>query len=299
MNKENQTPDPKTVPADEPAGIPASVPETADAAMNPNGSGMVLRQESTEDLLSENGEEDVFDLPLEAARPSIEAVLFAAGDPVSLERIASVLGYDKEKTRKILSEMMEENKYDHRRGLQIRQLEDVYTISTKPTADQVLRRLFLPRNRPPMTQAAYETLAIVAYNQPVTRSQVEAVRGVSSDSIIARLLEKNLIQECGSLDAPGRPTLFETSELFLKEFGLSSARELPPMDMIMYGTLRDMETSLSNASGIKPDNQITIDQIAEAILPKPEPLEPSAQPSLMDSDEIVTLSNALFGESEE
>lgn len=287
MIKENQETDPDPV--------PAAYDNTAD----PSRDAVVLQQEKVEDLVSGNMEEQTFDLPVEEARPSIEAVLFAAGDPVSLERIASVLGYDKDKTRKILSEMIEENKYDHRRGLQVRQLDDEYTLSTKPSADPVLQRLFLPRNRPPMTQAAYETLAIVAYNQPVTRSQVEAVRGVGSDSIIARLLEKNLIQECGSLDAPGRPTLFETSELFLKEFGLSSVRELPPMDMMMYGTLRDMETSLSNASGIKPDNQITIDQIAEAIFPKPEPVESTARPSPMDEDEIITLSSALFGEPEE
>ncbi len=277
------------------------IPELESDTVHPSDEGMFLQQESRDDLVLENREDEAFDLPLDEAKPAIEAILFAAGDPVSIERIASVLGYDREKTRRILIEMMDENKSDHRRGLQIRQLEDVYVFSTKPSARPVLQRLFLPRNRPPMTQAAYETLSIIAYNQPVTRSQVEAVRGVGSDSIIARLLEKNLIQECGSLDAPGRPTLFETSELFLKEFGLSSVRELPPMDMMMYGTLRDLETSLSKVSGIPPDNQITIDQIAEAIIPKSEPSETDSDSDAagMDPAEIITLSSALFGESEE
>lgn len=262
----------------------------------------ILQQESVEDFLTSNIVEDEFSLPIEDSKASVEAILFAAGDPVSLERIASILGYDKEKTRKILSEMIEESKYNTKSGLLIRQLDDDYTISTKPSADLVLQRLFLPRNRPPMTQAAYETLSIIAYNQPVTRSQVESVRGVSSDSIIARLLEKNLIQECGTLDAPGRPTLFETSELFLKEFGLSSVRELPPMDMMMYGTLRDMETSLSNAYGTNQDNQITIDQIVDTILPKHGEIDPSINfdnNDSMDSTEIITISSAIFGESEE
>lgn len=262
----------------------------------------ILQQESVDDFLNNNITEDEFSLPIEDSKASVEAILFAAGDPVSLERIASILGYDKEKTRKILSEMIEESKYNTKSGLLIRQLDDDYTISTKPSADLVLQRLFLPRNRPPMTQAAYETLSIIAYNQPVTRSQVEAVRGVSSDSIIARLLEKNLIQECGTLDAPGRPTLFETSELFLKEFGLSSVRELPPMDMMMYGTLRDMETSLSTAYGTNQDNQITIDQIVDTILPKQGEIDPLINfdnTDSMDSTEIITISSAIFGESEE
>lgn len=299
MNIEKPAMDPESAPVSEASGNLQPDPETNDGMIKQSDDGTVLQQESADDLLPENLEDDTFDLPVEDARSSIEAILFAAGDPVSLERIASVLGYDKEKTRKILSEMMKENKFDHRRGLQIRQLDEAYILSTKPAADPILKRLFLPRNRPPMTQAAYETLSIVAYNQPVTRSQVEAVRGVSCDSIIARLLEKNLIQECGSLDAPGRPTLFETSELFLKEFGLSSVRELPPMDMMMYGTLRDMETTLSYASGNRQDNQITIDQITEAIIPKPESGEASKEPAPMDTEGIMTFSSALFGEPEQ
>jgi segregation and condensation protein B len=259
----------------------------------------ILQSESVEDLLRINSSEadtDTFELAPEDAKASVEAILFAAGDPISLDRIASVLGYDKEKTKKILLEMMEESLFNTKSGLIVRRMEDEFTLSTKPATDAVLRRLFLPRNRPPMTQAAYETLSIIAYNQPVTRSQVEAVRGVGSDSIIARLLEKNLIQECGTLDAPGRPTLFETSELFLKEFGLSSVRELPPMDMMMYGTLRDMETSLANASGERQDNQITIDQIAEIILPKAVLPESAQSDPQVDAKEIITISNAFFGE---
>ncbi len=286
-----------------PDQVPHMEIESMEVIRDETSDAMPLQHENLEDFLrpekEEEDEEALFVLPPEDSKASIEAVLFAAGDPVSLDRIASILGYDKEKTRKILLEMMEESKYNRKSGLQIRQLDEDYTISTKPSMSPVLQRLFLPRNRPPMTQAAYETLSIIAYNQPVTRSQVEAVRGVSSDSIIARLLEKNLIQECGTLDAPGRPTLFETSELFLKEFGLSSVRELPPMDMMMYGTLRDMETSLSTASGSKQDNQITIEQITEIILPENERSGLSAEQEKVDSEEIINISNAIFGEQKE
>jgi len=258
-----------------------------------------LEHENFDDFIQKDSVPDEFILDLEDSKASIEAILFATGDPISLERISSVLGYEKEKTRKILSEMIEEYENNKKIGLLIRQLNEDYTMATKPSLDIVLQRLFLPRNRPPMTQAAYETLSIIAYNQPVTRAQVESVRGVSSDSIIARLIEKNLIQDCGYLDAPGRPTLFETSELFLKEFGLSSVRELPPIDMMMYGTLRDMETSLSNVSGAEQNNQITIEQIVETILPRQE--TEARLETLDDSSasEIIKISNALFGESEE
>ena len=259
----------------------------------------VLEHENLEDFLEKDSVAEEFVLHLEDAKASIEAILFATGDPISLERISSVLGYEKEKTRKILSEMIEEYEHNKKSGLLIRQLNEDYTMATKPSIDIVLQRLFLPRNRPPMTQAAYETLSIIAYNQPVTRAQVESVRGVSSDSIIARLIEKNLIQDCGYLDAPGRPTLFETSELFLKEFGLSSVRELPPIDMMMYGTLRDMETSLSNVSGAEQNNQITIEQIVETILPGQAIVTQLETPDDSTSSEIIKISNAIFGESEE
>lgn len=257
---------------------------------------VALQHESVEDLIKQNEliaeADNDFYLDIIDAKPSIEAILFASGEAIGLDKIASVLGYDKEKTRKILQEMITDSAKSAKSGLMIRALDDAYTICTKPEMNNVLKRLYLPRNRPPMTQAAYETLAIIAYNQPITRSQVEAVRGVSSDSIMARLIEKNLITECGTLDAPGRPTLFETTELFLKEFGLSSIRELPPMEMMMYGTLLDIESSLSNAAGSNVDNQITIDQIVETILPKSE----NAINDSCDSEEIMNIASAVFGE---
>jgi segregation and condensation protein B len=128
----------------------------------------------------------------------------------------------------------------------------------------ILERFFRPRSRPPMSQATYETLAVVAYNQPVTRAQVESVRGVSSDSIIARLLERGWIQECGTLDAPGRPVLFETTQQFLMEFGIESATEMPAMDLMMYSTIRDLEESLETAAGTRDVRQVSIDSLADA-----------------------------------
>ena len=128
---------------------------------------------------------------------------------------------------------------------------------------KVLERMFMPRMKAPLSQASYETLAIVAYNQPVTRAQVEAVRGVSSDSIISRLLDRGWIEEAGYLDAPGRPTLFKTSEQFLLEFGIKSIDELPSMELMSYKTIRDLEQSLEDAAGANDNRQISIDGLLE------------------------------------
>ena len=121
----------------------------------------------------------------------------------------------------------------------------------------------MPRMKAPLSQASYETLAIVSYNQTVTIAQVEAVRGVSIDSIISRLLDRGWIEEAGYLDAPGRPTLFKTSEQFLLEFGIKSIDELPSMELMSYKTIRDLEQSLEDAAGANDNRQISIDGLLE------------------------------------
>lgn len=244
----------------------------------------------------------------EASLPAaLEALLFAAGDPMSLDRLAAITGQDRQTLRRVLADCMERYRRDSRRGLLLREIDGDYLLCTKPEMQDVLERLFQPRNRPPLSQAAYETLAIIAYNQPVTRSQIEAVRGVNSDSIVSRLLERQLIREAGSLDAPGRPTLFETTDQFLLDFGLSSVDDLPPMEMLMYGTLRDFEATLEQSAGADRDRQMTIDQVVSAFVPEAEssPVAdalPAAERSDHDSgnepssiNELPDVSRALFG----
>ena len=145
-------------------------------------------------------------------------------------------------------------------GLEIRKTEDSYAIMTRPSQKKILDRMFGPRQSPPLSQASYETLAVIAYNQPCTRAQVELVRGVSSDSIISRLLDRGWIEEAGNLDAPGRPSLFKTSRKFLTEFGIESVRDLPPLELMSYQTIRDMEESLKDAAGGE-DKQISIESL--------------------------------------
>jgi len=200
-------------------------------------------------------------LSREELSAALEAVLFASGDPVSLERVCEITGAPKETAIEVLSEITERYGRDNRSGLSIRRLENEYIMCTKPEMKAVLDRFFRPRSRPPMSQATYETLAVIAYNQPVTRAQVESVRGVSSDSIIARLLERGWIQECGTLDAPGRPVLFETTQQFLMEFGIESIAEMPAMDLMMYSTIRDLEKSLEEAAGVRDTRQMSIEHL--------------------------------------
>ncbi|MGI6325615.1 MAG: SMC-Scp complex subunit ScpB [Saccharofermentanales bacterium] len=226
-----------------------------------------LRQEGRNDFTAPS--EPAFQLAVEDAPAALEALLFAAGDPLTIDKIRQITGLDRQTLERLLGQMAEGYDRDRRRGVMLREAEGSWFFCTKPEQADVLQRLFQPRHRPPLSQAAYETLAIIAYNQPVTRSQVEAVRGVNSDSIITRLMERNLINEAGSLDAPGRPTLFVTTDQFLIDFGLRSVKDLPPMEMLMYGTLRDFERSLEIAAGHRRDDQMTIDQLVDAFLPEP------------------------------
>lgn len=191
---------------------------------------------------------DDFRVAAEDAAASVEALLFAAGDPLPFEKIRQMTGLEEDVLRQVLNSLADRMARDRQRGLLLREINGCYFLSTKPEMKPVLQRLFLPRQRPPLSQAAYETLAIIAYNQPVTRAQIERVRGVNSDSIISRLIERNLIQEAGHLETPGRPILYETTDQFLMEFGLRSVKDLPPMEMLMYESLREIESSIETVS---------------------------------------------------
>ncbi|HAL74091.1 MAG TPA: SMC-Scp complex subunit ScpB [Clostridiales bacterium] len=258
-----------------------------------------LQQENLGDFLESSDQE--FHLSPDEAPAALEALLFAAGDPLPFDKLRQITGLERTLLEQILRTMADRYMRDRQRGILLREVEGSWMFSTKPGLSDVLQRLFQPRHRPPLSQAAYETLAIIAYNQPVTRAQVEAVRGVNSDSIISRLIERNLIREAGTLEAPGRPTLFATTEQFLLDFGLRSVKDLPPMEMLMYGTLRDFEQSLETAAGHPRDNQITIEQIVSTLLPEAQPAVTAQgndpEPASLPDNQVLDLSVALFGEN--
>ena len=162
----------------------------------------------------------------------IEALLFASGDPVPLETLSDIVEVDKKTLRHLINRMMD-NFNDQDRGIQIREIDGGYQLCSKPDYYDFVKRLFEPRQKQGLSQAALEALAIAAYNQPITKVSVERIRGVNSDSAINSLVERNLLKEAGRMDAPGRPILFETTEEFLRCFGYKSLADLPKTEDIL------------------------------------------------------------------
>ena len=158
-----------------------------------------------------------------------EALLFAMGEAIPVRDIAQVLEQDTEDVRRILRRMM--LRYDEEgRGIQSIELEDAFQMCTRPSAYEYLIKMTHRPKKHSLTDAALETLSIIAYKQPVTRAEIEKIRGVNSDHAVNRLVEYNLVCEAGHLDAPGRPILFATTEEFLRTFGVRSTEELPALD---------------------------------------------------------------------
>lgn len=157
---------------------------------------------------------------------AIEAILFTMGDSVPVEKIAAVLELGVEHTKGIIARMMERYESEDR-GIRIIELEDSVQLCTKPEYYEDVIRVAKQPKKHVMTEVLLETLAIIAYKQPVTRLEIEKIRGVKSDHAVNKLLEYNLITELGRLDAPGRPLLFGTTEEFLRCFGVQSVDDLP------------------------------------------------------------------------
>ena len=157
---------------------------------------------------------------------SLEAVLFACGGPVEAERLRELLALSPEELEEA-AKLLEETLEDPARGISLIRVESAYQLCTKPFVAETVKKALELRKAPPLSKAALEVLAIVAYHQPVTRSFIEMVRGIDSSSIVSSLCDKGLIAERGFLDAPGRPLLFGTTETFLRCFGLESIRDLP------------------------------------------------------------------------
>lgn len=156
----------------------------------------------------------------------IEAVLFTMGEAVELERIAAVIEHDEDTTRKIIRNMMD--KYDAEdRGIQIVELNGSFQMCTKEEMYESLIRIAHIPKKHVLTDILLETLSIIAYKQPITKIEIENIRGVKSDHAVNKLVEYELVEEVGRLDAPGRPILFGTSEEFLRSFGIGSLEELP------------------------------------------------------------------------
>lgn len=165
-------------------------------------------------------------MEIQELEAQIEAILFTMGEAVEAERIAMALEHDVDTVRRVARNMMDRYRSADR-GIQIIELNDSYQMSTKQSMyESIIKIAHVPKKHV-LTEVLLETLSIVAYKQPITRQEIEAIRGVSCDHAVNKLVEYSLIAEVGRLDAPGRPILFGTTEDFLRSFGLTSLEELP------------------------------------------------------------------------
>ena len=168
---------------------------------------------------------------VEHTKAAIEAVLFAMGDSLELSKIAKAIGHDTETTRKVLQNMMDDYQKEDR-GIRIIELENAYQLCTKQEYYEYLVNIALQPKKAVLSAVMMETLSIIAYKQPVTKIEIEKIRGVKSDHAVNKLIEYNLVQEVGRLDAPGRPILLGTTEEFLRNFGVDSTDNLPTINPV-------------------------------------------------------------------
>lgn len=200
-------------------------------------------------------------MSIEKTEAAIEAILFTMGESVEAEKIAVAIEHDVDTTVRIIHNMMD--KYENEdRGIKIIELEGSFQLCTKEEYYDNLIRICSQPRRYTLTDAALETLSIIAYKQPVTKIEIEKIRGVNSDRSVNKLVELELVKEVGRLDAPGRPMLFGTTEEFLRTFGVGSIDELPVISEDMVEQYKE-EAEYEIASELKEETmneeQLTLD----------------------------------------
>lgn len=160
--------------------------------------------------------------------PAFEAVLFSGGEPLSIDRFSQVFDITPEKVVEVMEALSKRlNAKD--KGVELVRMENTYQLATKKEYAAYIKKMFDIKRRTPLSPAALEVLAVVAYNQPVTKSFIEQVRGVDCSGVVTTLVEKGLIEERGRLELPGKPLLYGTTKNFLRCFGISDLSELPPL----------------------------------------------------------------------
>ncbi len=178
---------------------------------------------------------------------AVEAVVFASGEPVEVQKIAQAFAMNENDIREILDRLVVI--YEERKcGIVLKKLGESYQFLSRPEYVEDIRKVLDVRRNQPLSQAAFEVLAIIAYNQPVTKSFIEQVRGVDCSGVVGTLCQRDLIEECGRLDLPGRPLLYCTTTNFLRCFCLSSLEDLPELPEDNEG-LAALE-GLSNTDGV-------------------------------------------------
>ena len=160
--------------------------------------------------------------------PAFEAVLFSGGEPLSIERFSQVFDITPETVTEVMDQLSAQLDKNNR-GIKLLRMENTYQLATKEAYAEYIKKAFDIKRRTPLSPAALDVLAVIAYNQPVTESFIEQVRGVDCSGVVTTLVEKGLVEERGRLELPGRPLLYGTTKNFLRCFSMSDLSELPPL----------------------------------------------------------------------
>lgn len=197
-------------------------------------------------------------MEIEKSKAIIEAILFAAGRIVKSNELILVLEKNEEEISTIIKSMQDDYKANNR-GIEIIKVEDGYQLATKKELYEYIYPILDKRTKPNLSTAALETLSIIAYNPRITRAEIEAIRGVSADACVYKLLEFGLIEEAGKTDLPGKPMSYKTTDEFLKMFGYSSLKDLPELpryklDSNQQIVIDDLVENINDESK-NPDNE--------------------------------------------
>ncbi|WP_443659048.1 SMC-Scp complex subunit ScpB [Clostridium algidicarnis] len=171
----------------------------------------------------------------------IESLLFVSGEPIDLGYISNIIECSNSYTKELLNYMIKDYEGD-KRGIKLIHIDGKYQLVTKPENSEYIQKVLKGSSRQSLSQAALESLAIIAYKQPITRIDVDEIRGVKSDSAIQKLLERNLIKENGRLNVPGRPILYSTTVELLKQFNIETLKELPSLESFLDEVASTEET---------------------------------------------------------
>ena len=184
-------------------------------------------------------------MEIEEQKAVVEAILFAAGKEVEITTLMSALELSQKDVELLINQMQTEY-VEQKRGIEIIHVNSSYQMCTKKEYYDYVYPLFDNRVKPSLSSAAMETLSIIAYNPKITRAEIDGIRGVSTDGVLYKLMEYNMIEEAGKMDAPGRPTMYRVSNEFLKTFGISSLDELPELPKIKEDMPEQLEIQVAN-----------------------------------------------------
>lgn len=201
-------------------------------------------------------------VPITEIEQAIEAILYAAGYPVEYTKLAEVLGLGVKDVRDLVENMAEHyNGENSKHGISLLVFPETCQLATKEAYAPYIRNALGIRRGGNLSASSLEVLAVVAYNQPVTRAYIDTVRGVDSSYAVGSLLDKGLIESCGRLEAPGRPMLYATTDKFLRVFGINSLSELPETEAL--STAAQIQESAQSESAEEQDADVQTEQITE------------------------------------